>query len=646
MATVPAPTPRGHRRRLSGLLAVTLLALGLGATSAAPAVAEQAYARQDTFALSGHGWGHGRGMSQQGAHGAAIQGLTATQIVDFYYPGTTLTTVADSTIRVLLSGDVGLTQTPSTSLDVAPAAGLTVEDGATGRLLALPSGPDRWRVVRDSDGTLVLQGRRDGAWTPQALPGAPSAANAGPLVLRSTPGVLRRWFALDRARDYRGELRAVSTGTGLAVVGHLPMEQYLRAVVPAEMPASWNAEALGAQSIAARSYSSWKREDSRARFPTQPWDICDSTRCQVYGGVQAEAATTDAALSATSLQLLVYGAKPVFAEFSASNGGWTVAGAPAYQVAKRDPYDGVTGSVSHSWTALLTASDLERHFPALGRLVRLRVVTRDGNGDWGGRVQQVVLEGRSPTGAATSVTTTGREVYLASPWPSAARGLRSSWWTITSTAASDPFGAFDSLTTGPTGERVRGWALDPDTNASVQVEVRVDGRSVLTTAASNERPDVGRLYPDNGSAHGFDIPLTLADGSRQVCLYALNAAETAGSSKLVGCRSVTVRHTPFGAFDSAVKDRSDVIVRGWAADPDTAASIKVHVHIDGRVVAGVVADRYRPDIGRLYPTLGSSHGFGLRVPTTTGRHTVCAYAIDAVGTPGGNALLGCRAVTI
>lgn len=638
---------RGFARAaaVAATLAATL-AGSVGVTSAAPAAAEQAYARQDTFALSGHGWGHGRGMSQQGAHGAAITGLTATQIVDFYYPGTTLTTVADSGIRVLLSGDVGLTQTPSTSLDVSPASGLTVEDVATGRLLVLPSGPDRWRVVREPAGTLVLQGRRSGTWTAQALPGAPGAANAGPLVLRSTPGVLRRWYALDKARDYRGELRAVSTGTGLAVVGHLPMEQYLRAVVPAEMPASWHPEALGAQSIAARSYSSWKREDSRTRLPSQPWDICDSTRCQVYGGLQAEAATTDAAIDATSRQLLVYGAKPVFAEFSASNGGWTVAGAPAYQVARRDPYDGVTGSASHSWTALLPAAALEKRFPALGRLVRLRVVTRDGNGDGGGRVEQVVLEGRSSTGAATSVTTTGREVYLASSWPSAARGLRSNWWTVTSTAASDPFGAFDSLTTGPFGERVRGWALDPDTTAPVQVEVRVDGRSVLTTAAANERPDVGRLHPDNGSAHGFDIPLSLADGSRQVCVYALNAAGTAGSSKLVGCRSVTVRHTPFGAFDSAVKDGSDVIVRGWAADPDTAASIKVHVHVDGRVATRVVADRSRPDIGRLYPTLGASHGFGVRVPTTAGRHTVCTYAINAVGTPGGNAPLGCRTVTI
>ena len=40
--------------------------------------------------LTGHGFGHGNGMSQYGAHGAAQQGLTWQQIVAFYYPGTTL----------------------------------------------------------------------------------------------------------------------------------------------------------------------------------------------------------------------------------------------------------------------------------------------------------------------------------------------------------------------------------------------------------------------------------------------------------------------------------------------------------------------------------------------------------------------------
>ena len=42
------------------------------------------------LALTGHGFGHGHGMSQYGAQGAALKGLTYQQIVAFYYPGTAL----------------------------------------------------------------------------------------------------------------------------------------------------------------------------------------------------------------------------------------------------------------------------------------------------------------------------------------------------------------------------------------------------------------------------------------------------------------------------------------------------------------------------------------------------------------------------
>src|SRR5207253_841768 len=62
-----------------------------------------------------------------------------------------------------------------------------------------------------------------------------------------------------------------------------------------------------------------------------------------------------------------------------------------------------------------------------------RAYARDGNGEWGGRVKTVVLEGVSSSGSATSVTTTGAGVYNARSWPSHSDGLRSSWWHITAT---------------------------------------------------------------------------------------------------------------------------------------------------------------------------------------------------------------------
>src|SRR6478672_8009852 len=55
------------------------------------------------FVFSGHGWGHGVGMSQYGAYGYALHGATYQQILAHYYPGTTLGPSPVSTIRVLLA---------------------------------------------------------------------------------------------------------------------------------------------------------------------------------------------------------------------------------------------------------------------------------------------------------------------------------------------------------------------------------------------------------------------------------------------------------------------------------------------------------------------------------------------------------------
>src|SRR4051794_25341489 len=55
------------------------------------------------FHVMGHGWGHGHGMSQDGANGAAsVKHMSATQIVSFYYPHTSAGSIGNPTMRILL----------------------------------------------------------------------------------------------------------------------------------------------------------------------------------------------------------------------------------------------------------------------------------------------------------------------------------------------------------------------------------------------------------------------------------------------------------------------------------------------------------------------------------------------------------------
>ena len=104
---------------------------------------DQSYAVARTVVLSGHGFGHGHGMSQYGAQGAAKQGLTYRQIIDFYYPGTTWSQVTGK-VRVLISADT------TSDVVVAAVPGLRLQRHRRRRRrtpLPTPNGVKRWRIA-------------------------------------------------------------------------------------------------------------------------------------------------------------------------------------------------------------------------------------------------------------------------------------------------------------------------------------------------------------------------------------------------------------------------------------------------------------------------------------------------------------------
>ncbi|MCU1693096.1 MAG: SpoIID/LytB domain protein, partial [Frankiales bacterium] len=407
-------------RRTSLLASAALLGGLLSVLPALPASAEEVYDRpaDGVFDVEGHGWGHGRGMSQWGAQGAAGLGKTADEITSTYYPGTVRTVLPDSPIRVWLSGDEGRDTT------VYPAAGLTATDAATGTTSPLPQGPSRWRVRADGAG-LHLESLTGSTWT------AFGPTTPGPVRFGGTT-FTRVALPGGSSRDYRGSVTAVRNGSALRTVVVLGLEDYLLGVVPREASAGWRPAALQAQAIAARSYSANKR----ARVGgSGTYDICDTTACQVFGGsrlytssgsvTELEPGSTTDAVRATAGVVRSVDGTPIFSEFSSSNGGWSTDGDQPYLQAHEDPWDGASANAVHSWTAKLPVTALEKRFPGVGTLQRLRVTRRDGNGEWGGRVKEVVLEG---TGG--SLTTTGAGVYGVATWPGTSTGLRSTWFHV------------------------------------------------------------------------------------------------------------------------------------------------------------------------------------------------------------------------
>lgn len=369
--------------------------------------------------VRGHGYGHGHGLSQYGAEGAARQGLSAARILAFYYPGTEAAT-SGGRIRVYLSGDddagphdVVVGAAPG-ELRVRAAATRSDDDGGPttvtsppGEWRSLPdNGATRWRLVARADGGSRL-GYLTDAW--HAFAQFPGDAEFG---ARGTPLSL---VAGGAVRDYRGRLGLATRADGQRVtVNDLGLDQYVRGVVPLEMPASWTPAAVQSQAVAARTYAAYEREHPLS----QAYDLCDTGLCQVYGGVGAEQPGGDDAVAATARTVLLSDGEPAFTQFGSSNGGWSAAGSAPYLVAEEDPYDGWDGNPVHTWRVSLTAATIQRAFPAIGTLRGLRVVARDGHGDWGGRAVTVRLTGSKATLRVSGETFRG------------ALGLRSTWFAF------------------------------------------------------------------------------------------------------------------------------------------------------------------------------------------------------------------------
>jgi peptidoglycan hydrolase-like amidase len=127
-------------------------------------------------------------------------------------------------------------------------------------------------------------------------------------------------------RDYRGEIHLALNERGrLNVINVLPLEEYLRGVVPMELsPSSAQMEALKAQAVAARSYAL----SSLGRFKDEGFDLRDDQRSQVYGGLTAEHSLSNRAVEETrgvvALNFNEYGkAYPIEALYTSDCGGRT-----------------------------------------------------------------------------------------------------------------------------------------------------------------------------------------------------------------------------------------------------------------------------------------------------------------------------------
>ncbi len=230
-----------------------------------------------------------------------------------------------------------------------------LDAGGRGDVVVRAGAGERWRVEQRAGRLRVV--RDDGA---------ASGWRAGPLVVRPADP---RALVVHDGRRYRGELALVAEGSGVLVLNRLPLEEYLRGVVPLEIgnrPASERA-AAEAQAVAARSYARARLRSTGARA----FDLGAGTADQVYGGVDAERPTTDAAVRATAGLVVTYAGRLVSAPYHSTCGGSTAESSEVWRaraepflrrVSDRKPGGGAwcDAAPRFAWTETLEADALRR----------------------------------------------------------------------------------------------------------------------------------------------------------------------------------------------------------------------------------------------------------------------------------------------
>jgi len=164
----------------------------------------------------------------------------------------------------------------------------------------------------------------------------------------------------------------------VTAINRIRLDDYVRGVVAGEMPSSWDAEALKAQAVAARTYALATRKRGGV------FDLYPDTRSQVYRGVTAETAASNAAVRGTARQVVTFNGAPIVTYYFSTSGGKTenvensfLGSDPRpYLVGVEDPYDGI--SPRHTWRLSFTTRQMDARLGGYspGTFQKIKVLDR------------------------------------------------------------------------------------------------------------------------------------------------------------------------------------------------------------------------------------------------------------------------------
>lgn len=377
-------------------------------------------AAEPIFQFTGRGNGHGIGMSQWGAKGLADHGYTYASILSNYYRHAKVLTVPTKTITVYAEKSNDAESSWSMRSVAGDLVLVYVQNGLAvskpvpssgGKVYTFSCNGDGW--VRMYLGTTYV-GRYPGALTVKETPAAGQRA----MMVVTSPSGPWDWANV----VYRGSQQIVPVSNRVRLYNLVGLEDYVTGVVPRESPASWPAEQLKAQAVAARSYV----------MASPSAIVYCTTKSQVYNGFgrwdggkvvrHGSDGLVDAPVAATAGQVLVdaddTASKYTIVQcyFFDTSGGrteavqnvWTGSSADQHLVSCEDPYEVEAGSVYHRWyerrdtagnvifngspaysATVLRSKLVAAGVPVPGKITDV-VVTKRGSSD---RVMEIVIKG-------------------------------------------------------------------------------------------------------------------------------------------------------------------------------------------------------------------------------------------------------------
>jgi SpoIID/LytB domain protein len=432
------------------------LAVAAVATATPPLLAAEP-ALIPALQIDGRGFGHGVGMAQDGALAMGRSGATLTQILNQFYPGTalgkatgqvrvpvyagnnvevafpdggevrgnagTLKFAAGTNALVSREGDstrvkpVAAAPAPTTTVRPTTTTSSTVATTTTSTSTTQPLIPigDRTRQNGDDKAAPLIATTTSSSTTSTTTAPNPGLAYGG--IVTIVPSGDGRIGITPRNRRYRGIVELSPLAGAVRFVNQLPVETYLRGMGEVRNP-SWPASALQAQAVAARTYA--------LRAMAVGGELCDTQRCQVYIGADAEYTAMDKAVAATAGQVLTFGKTLASAVYSANGGGHSATrqegfGMPestSYAYLRAAPY---LCTDPAPWTVTVALSDVARRLKYAGELTGADVAERGPSG----RATRIVLHGDHGDAAVTGLAF------------DAALGLRSTLFNMKPTMAAE-----------------------------------------------------------------------------------------------------------------------------------------------------------------------------------------------------------------